>query len=419
MAGATQVSLKGAAALLASEGLVLGGYKDSVGVWTIGVGHTAAAGAPNPQDYANKKMSKRDAMLLFLTTDLPRYTADVLRLVKRPLAQHELDALVHFNYNVGPSNFKKSNVLRAVNAGDQMGAANGFLGWVKPPELAGRRQVERGIFLGQYPAHPMISVYPGGQGGGLGKAKAESAASLIALVSGPAEPSPEVISPKPPVFAPPVAGDDPGPVPVAIPPVGPADESPALSPDIAYRRRVEAVQRDLFRVGLKPGEIDGIVGKNTIGAMAAFRAAFRLTGVANQIDAELEAKLRETPDNHFKPAPERAAATAEQAAEKSGTVEKVSFSARIRRRFNDILAALGIGGVVDSQTDAFGFFSGRWSSITSKLAMVPWYVWVIIFLAGYIAYREYARRTTEAVVVQAFKTGDIIGGDKQPQPPAT
>lgn len=416
--GATQVSMKGAAALLASEGLVLGGYLDTAKppVWTIGVGHTAAAGGPNPADYANKKMSKREAMLLFLSVDLPRYTADVLRLVKRPLLQHELDALVHFNYNIGPTQFRTSNVLRAVNAGDREKAANGFLAWVKNPELAGRRQIERGIFLGQYPAHPMISVYPGGQGGPLGKPKAESAESLLALViGGAAEPTPE-----PRIeFQPPKPQDEPRAEPAALPNVTNIPPPP-ISADEAYRNRVRGVQTHLQRVGLKPGGIDGIIGQNTIGAMAAFRSAMGLAGVPDQIDAALEAKLAETPADFFKPAPERQAATPEQAESKSKTVEDVSWSARLRRRFNDILVALGLGGVVDANTDVFGFFSGRWETITGKLAMVPWYVWLIAALVAYIAYREFARRTTEGVVVKAFKAGDIIGGDKHPPaPPAT
>lgn len=198
-------------------------------------------------------------------------------------------------------------------------------------------------------------------------------------------------------------------------PIAPAI-TPAVSEQEALRNRVKAVQGHLQRVGLKPGVIDGLMGQNTIGAIAAFRSAMGIAGVPDQIDTALESKLEETPADHFKPAPERQASTPEQAEAKSKTVEDVSFSARIRRRFTDILTALGLGGLADYQTDAFGFFSGRWSSITSTLGMVPWYVWAIVILVGYIAYREYARRTTEGVVVKAFKDGDIIGGDKAPPP---
>ncbi|WP_415128195.1 hypothetical protein [Paracoccus sp. (in: a-proteobacteria)] len=45
-----QVSDKGVAFLVAHEGIVPGPYLDGVGVWTFGIGHTAAAGAPIPKD---------------------------------------------------------------------------------------------------------------------------------------------------------------------------------------------------------------------------------------------------------------------------------------------------------------------------------------------------------------------------------
>ncbi|WP_164171293.1 glycoside hydrolase family protein, partial [Stenotrophomonas maltophilia] len=41
-----ELSLIGRAVLIAREGARLEAYRDSVGVWTIGVGHTSAAGAP-------------------------------------------------------------------------------------------------------------------------------------------------------------------------------------------------------------------------------------------------------------------------------------------------------------------------------------------------------------------------------------
>lgn len=410
MAGATQVSLKGAGQILAEEGLVLGGYLDSQNVWTIGVGHTAMAGGVNPADYAKKKMSKRDAMLLFLSTDLPRYAADVLRAVKVPLAQHELDALASFHYNTGA--IARAGITKKLNAGDRAGAAAAFDQWVKPPEIIGRRMNEKHLFqTGQYRNSGYVAVFPGGAGGARGKAKPESIASLLALVSGGEESGAAEPVQEPTVtFKPPLPQDEPQPeaAPVLVPPSSPAIVS-------GFDPRVQAAQRELIRVGLKL-EPDGRMGPATIGAMSTFRATFGLVGIANQVDAALEAKLAETKDGYFQPAPERAQATPEQAAAKSETVEKVTFSAWVRRKISDIAVALGIGGVVDSQTDILGIVSGRTTGLLSKLGMVPWFVWVIAALALYILYREYARRTTEAVVVQAFKAGDIIGGDKHIPP---
>jgi lysozyme len=41
-------SEEGVAFIAAQEGLVTRAYRDAAGIWTIGVGHTAAAGPPIP-----------------------------------------------------------------------------------------------------------------------------------------------------------------------------------------------------------------------------------------------------------------------------------------------------------------------------------------------------------------------------------
>ena len=46
-----KTSTAGLMAICAHEGIVLSRYKDSVGVWTIGVGHTKAAGNPDPASF--------------------------------------------------------------------------------------------------------------------------------------------------------------------------------------------------------------------------------------------------------------------------------------------------------------------------------------------------------------------------------
>jgi len=41
------LSAIGKAVLIAREGRRLHAYRDSVGIWTIGIGHTSAAGRPS------------------------------------------------------------------------------------------------------------------------------------------------------------------------------------------------------------------------------------------------------------------------------------------------------------------------------------------------------------------------------------
>lgn len=142
-----KTSIQGQIALGVSEGLVDTAYLDSVGVWTIGIGHTASAGGINPKNYIGKKLTVQEIMDLF-AEDLPKYEAIVTRNVKVSLKQNEFDALVHFVYNIGEPNFKKSNLLKNLNAGNKKAAfENGFHGWLKPPELKGRRDFERDMAL--------------------------------------------------------------------------------------------------------------------------------------------------------------------------------------------------------------------------------------------------------------------------------
>lgn len=142
-----ETSDRGAMALAVTEGLVETAYLDSVGVWTAGIGHTKAAGDPDPIKLRGKKLTV-ERMLEIFAIDLKKYEAMVNRNVKVPLNQHQFDALVHFVYNVGEGNFRKSNLLKLVNAKRYEEAGQrGFHGWLKPPELRGRRDKEREMFL--------------------------------------------------------------------------------------------------------------------------------------------------------------------------------------------------------------------------------------------------------------------------------
>lgn len=154
-----KTSLNGRIALAVSEGLVDTAYKDSVGVWTLGIGHTLGAGKPDPKSYIGKHMTTKEIMDLF-EKDIVIYEDIVNRHVKVSLEQHEFDALVHFAYNVGEKNFKKSKLLQNLNAGKKATAfQSGFHGWLKPPELKGRRDKERKIAqTGDY-GSPVAPLY--------------------------------------------------------------------------------------------------------------------------------------------------------------------------------------------------------------------------------------------------------------------
>ncbi|WP_128515171.1 lysozyme [Tabrizicola thermarum] len=148
------MSDRGLLALVRHEGIVPGPYLDVRNVWTFGIGHTAAAGPPDPARMPRGMpvvldAGIREAFRLF-RADLATYEAEVCRAVKVPLAPHEFDALVSFHYNTGA--IAKATLTKALNAGNRVPAADAFLNWRRPASIILRREAERDLFRhGRYP----------------------------------------------------------------------------------------------------------------------------------------------------------------------------------------------------------------------------------------------------------------------------
>ena len=163
-----QMTERGLLALAGHEGVVPAPYRDSTGTWTFGIGHTAAAGPPDPVFMprgmpADLEAGIHEAFRVF-RADLARYEADVLAAVTVPLAPYEFDALVSFHYNTG--GITRASLTRQLNAGDRAAAARTFLNWRRPPEIIPRREAERDLFRhGRYPggAIPVWSVDSAGR----------------------------------------------------------------------------------------------------------------------------------------------------------------------------------------------------------------------------------------------------------------
>ena len=163
-----KVSPRGAFAIACHEGIVPAPYLDSVGVWTWGIGHTRAAGSPDPA--AMRRGMPPDlsaalkACLATFRRDLEAYAAAVAAAVKVPVSAPEFDALVSFHYNTGA--IARASLVAALNRGDRVTAATGFMSWLKPAEVTLRRRKEQALFRdGLYPAGPVNvwQVSPGGQ----------------------------------------------------------------------------------------------------------------------------------------------------------------------------------------------------------------------------------------------------------------
>lgn len=123
------------------EGCKLTAYKDAVGVWTIGYGHTGGV-------TQGMKITQADADN-FLRKDLTKFEGYVNSLTIT-LSQNEFDALVSFTYNCGFGNLQK-----LVKGRNKTQIANALLLYNKAggKVLAGltkRRKEEQALFLGSH-----------------------------------------------------------------------------------------------------------------------------------------------------------------------------------------------------------------------------------------------------------------------------
>ncbi|MBF2035158.1 MAG: lysozyme [Leptolyngbyaceae cyanobacterium T60_A2020_046] len=144
-----QINADGLLLIKTFEGCELRAYQDSVGVWTIGYGHTSMAGPPTVTPGMTITEAEAEAIL---RRDLGKFEAGVRDLVKVPLNSNQFSALVSFSFNVGLGALGGSTMLRKLNAGDYAGAANEFPRWVRAggqtlPGLVRRRNAEQALFL--------------------------------------------------------------------------------------------------------------------------------------------------------------------------------------------------------------------------------------------------------------------------------
>ena len=91
------------------EGCETTAYQDSVGVWTIGFGHTKGV-------EEGQTCSIEDAESM-LADEMDEYEGYINNMVKVELQQHEFDALVAWVYNLGPTNLGESTMLKVLNEG--------------------------------------------------------------------------------------------------------------------------------------------------------------------------------------------------------------------------------------------------------------------------------------------------------------
>lgn len=98
---------------LKNDNLILYPYFDSVGVLTIGYGHTLTF--KTNKNAFKLGITKRDCDELF-ETDLRSFESSVSRLITSPINENQFSALVSFCYNLGAGSLQVSTLRRKINS---------------------------------------------------------------------------------------------------------------------------------------------------------------------------------------------------------------------------------------------------------------------------------------------------------------
>jgi len=155
-----RISAAGLELIKTFEGLREAAVRLPDGRWTIGYGHVRTA-------REGLTITGNDAQDL-LVHDLRSIESAVSTLIYAPLLQTQFDALVSLAFNISLGQFRESEIVRHLNAGDYLAAASGFDLWRKArlngrvmvvDALVRRRAAEKSMFL-QHPSGPSPAPTP-------------------------------------------------------------------------------------------------------------------------------------------------------------------------------------------------------------------------------------------------------------------
>lgn len=124
------------------EGFRTKAYQDQKGNWTIGVGHLIRS---QDRYMLHRELSEAEVRGL-LHQDLQKCSDALESAIKVMVNRQQADALHSLCHNIGPDRMVRSDVVKYLNEGDQIKAANAFMNWTNPG-LKKRRQAERALFL--------------------------------------------------------------------------------------------------------------------------------------------------------------------------------------------------------------------------------------------------------------------------------
>lgn len=109
-----KINKEGVDLLVQVEGLKTKAYKDTKGIWTIGIGSTYYENGEKVKE--GDSLTKEECYHLFELTK-SKYEKPINDSIKVPLTQNQFNALFLFCYNIGATGFKNSTVVRLINSG--------------------------------------------------------------------------------------------------------------------------------------------------------------------------------------------------------------------------------------------------------------------------------------------------------------
>lgn len=136
MIAALTLSAAGLIGITQYEGFRQNAYNDGTGTTTIGFGSTAGV---KPGD----KITVERALVLALK-DAEKHGEAIKPCIKVPLYQYEWDSYVSLAFNIGPSAFCKSTVVKLANEYDYAGACVAIERFNKV-RRNGQKEVSRGL----------------------------------------------------------------------------------------------------------------------------------------------------------------------------------------------------------------------------------------------------------------------------------
>ena len=140
----TKLTVRAALELLGHEAIVPMAYKDSVGVWTWGVGITNASGH-NVMRYKDKPQSIQRVLEVYFWA-LKSYMENVLEAFEGyELSETQFAGALSFEYNTG--SILEATWVDAWKRGDIEDARRRFMLWNKPKQIIGRRKKECALFF--------------------------------------------------------------------------------------------------------------------------------------------------------------------------------------------------------------------------------------------------------------------------------